>query len=125
MSSLADFGRYLSQQRELRGLTRDDVARSTRISSSLIAALEDGEAQRLPERVFVQNYVRAFAAVVGLEPDDALNRLREVPGLSPDPGPTPQMLERRRRIRAAVWAAIWAVGAGAAFAVLFRLIGRT
>ncbi len=42
-----EFGKYLSQQRELRGLSRDDVARETKIPPTLIAALEAGQVERL------------------------------------------------------------------------------
>ncbi|MET0401105.1 MAG: helix-turn-helix domain-containing protein, partial [Cystobacter sp.] len=38
-----EFGKYLSQQRELRGLSRDEVSRVTKISPSLLAALEEGQ----------------------------------------------------------------------------------
>lgn len=77
----ADFGRYLSQQRELRGMSRDEVARATKIPPTLLAALEAGQVERLPERVFVLNYVRAYARVIGLEPEEAVLRYEEVDGL--------------------------------------------
>ena len=41
----ADFGRYLTQQRELRGVSRADVATATKIPVNLIAALESGEVE--------------------------------------------------------------------------------
>ena len=69
-----DFGRYLQLQRELRGLSVDDVARQTKISPTLVSALESGQAERFPERVFVLNYVRSYAQAVGLKPDEVLSR---------------------------------------------------
>jgi cytoskeletal protein RodZ len=77
----ADFGKYLSQQRELRGMSRDEVARATKIPPTLLAALEAGQVERLPERVFVLNYVRAYAQVIGLAPEDAVLRYEEVDGV--------------------------------------------
>jgi cytoskeletal protein RodZ len=93
-----EFGKYLSQQRELRGLSRDEVSRVTKISPSLITALEEGQVERLPGRVFVVNYVRAYAQVIGLEPDEAVLRYEEVDKATPEPSPV--VLERERRRRA-------------------------
>ena len=90
-----EFGKYLSQQRELRGLSRDEVSRVTKISPSLITALEEGQVERLPGRVFIVNYVRAYAQVIGLEPDEAVLRYEEVDKATPEPSPV--VLERERR----------------------------
>lgn len=98
-----EFGKYLSQQRELRGLSRDEVSRVTKISPSLIAALEEGQVERLPSRVFVVNYIRAYATVIGLSPEDAILRFEEVDKATPEPSPV--VLERERRKRA--W---WVLG---------------
>jgi uncharacterized protein (DUF58 family) len=50
-ATFIDFGNFLRQQRELRGMSRDDVARSTRIPPTMVAALEDGQNDRFPELV--------------------------------------------------------------------------
>ena len=83
MKNLADFGRFLRQHRELRGLSREDVARTTRISPALIVALEEGQSGRLPEQVFIQNYARSYAQAIGLPEDEVLNQLLAVPGILP------------------------------------------
>ncbi|MFE8597611.1 helix-turn-helix transcriptional regulator [Archangium violaceum] len=97
-----EFGKYLSQQRELRGLSRDEVSQVTKISPSLIAALEEGQMERLPSRVFVVNYIRAYATVIGLAPEEAILRYEEVDKATPEPSPV--VLERERRRRA--WVAL-------------------
>jgi cytoskeletal protein RodZ len=74
----ADFGRYLTQQRELRGVSRADVASVTKIPVKLIAALENGDVDRLPERIFVVNYIRAYAQVIGMESQEAVLRFEEI-----------------------------------------------
>jgi cytoskeletal protein RodZ len=96
----ASFGRFLSQQRELRGLSRDAVATATRIPPTLIAALEDGLPQRLPERIFVLNYIRSYAQVVGLSFDEAVTRYEEIDGVQAAPEVPPKELEKQRRRRA-------------------------
>ena len=92
-----EFGKYLSQQRELRGLSRDEVSRVTKISPSLIAALEEGQVERLPSRVFVVNYIRSYALVIGLAPEDAVLRYEEVSKAAPEASPAALERERRRR----------------------------
>lgn len=79
---LLDFGRYLSQQRELRGLSRGDVVAVTKIPESTIAALEAGETERLPSRTYVLKFIRAYAQVIGLEPEETVLRYEEL-----DPSP--------------------------------------
>lgn len=99
-----DFGKYLSQQRELRGMSREDVSRETKIPPSLVAALEAGQVERLPERVFVLNYIRAYAQVIGLSPEEAALRYEEVDRVVP--APSPVQLEKERRKRAYVVLAV-------------------
>ncbi|HEX4620816.1 MAG TPA: helix-turn-helix domain-containing protein [Myxococcaceae bacterium] len=94
-----DFGRYLTQQRELRGLSRHDVVKATRIPASIIAALEDGQVERLPARVFVLNYIRAYAGTIGLAAEEALLRFEEI-DRTQQATPPPQALERQRKTKA-------------------------
>lgn len=124
-----DFGRYLRQQRELRGMSLDEVARSTKIPPTLLGALEEGQAERFPERVFVLNYIRSYANVVGLSADEALNRFQEIPGAPRAEHFDPASLEAARRERAltAMWLTVAAValGTGAfAFNALYALALR-
>ncbi|HYX91164.1 MAG TPA: helix-turn-helix transcriptional regulator [Myxococcaceae bacterium] len=98
----SEFGTYLAQQRELRGMTREEVADRTKISPSLLEALEDGNAERLPERVFVANYVRAYAQVIGLSPEEALLRYEEIHG-GENASAAPTDSGRPQRRRSGAW----------------------
>ncbi len=102
------FGRYLQVQRELRGLALDDVARQTKISPTLVAALEAGQAERFPSRIFVLNYIRSYATAVGLSPDDAVNRFHEIPESPKAEHFDPAALEvvRQERATSAMWTTI-------------------
>ncbi len=113
-----EFGKYLSQQRELRGLSRDEVSRVTKISPSLITALEEGQVERLPGRVFVVNYVRAYAQVIGLEPDEAVLRYEEVDKATPEPSPVALERERRRRAWFILAGVLVVLGVGAYVALM-------
>ena|SRR5712692_6598564 len=59
-------------------MSRAEVATATKIPVNLLAALENGQVERLPERVFVVNYIRAYAQVIGLATDEAVLRFEEV-----------------------------------------------
>jgi len=78
--SVGAFGRWLLQERELRGLGRDEVARLTKLGPAIIEALESGDPGRMPPRAYVQGYLRAYAAAVGLDADDVVLRWQEVAG---------------------------------------------
>ena len=106
-----DFGRYLKQQRELRGVSVDEIARSTKIPPTLIGALEEGQSERFPEHVFVLNYIRSYATAVGLSPDDAVNRYREIPEAPKPADFDPAALEvvRQERALRTMWALVAAL----------------
>ena len=74
------FGRWLSQERELRGLDRDEVARLSKLGPAIIGALESGDPDRMPPKAYVFGYLRSYAGVVGLDADDVVLRWQEVVG---------------------------------------------
>ncbi|MBX5480928.1 MAG: helix-turn-helix domain-containing protein [Myxococcaceae bacterium] len=94
-----EFGRYLTQQRELRGMSREDISQRTKIPKSVLLALETGQRERLPERVFVLNYIRAYAQAIGLAPEEAVLRYEEI-YTGANTLLTPVEQERRRRRKA-------------------------
>jgi transcriptional regulator with XRE-family HTH domain len=66
------FGDRLRRQRERRGVTLEAIARSTKVSASLFAALERGDCSRWPGGVYSRAYIRAYAELVGLDPNEAV-----------------------------------------------------
>lgn len=96
---MESFGRYLTRQRELRGLSRAEVAAITRISSRAIEALEEDRAGELPATVFVTGYLRSISAAIGLPVDDTLLRYQEWHALQPAPvAPAPERRAGRGRL---------------------------
>jgi cytoskeletal protein RodZ len=69
-----DFGQYLRQARERRGITLRQIAVTTRISHRILEALENNEIGRLPGGIFSRAFVRSYAQEVGLDPDDTVQR---------------------------------------------------
>ncbi len=67
-------GPYLRHHRTSRGLELEAIERVTRIRPALLEALEEGDASRLPEPVFVRGFVIAYARALGLPDPEALAR---------------------------------------------------
>jgi cytoskeleton protein RodZ len=65
----ADFGAYLREARERRGVSLREIAATTRISLSALEALERNNISRLPGGIFTRAFVRAYAREVGLDPE--------------------------------------------------------
>ena len=74
-------GAYLRHQRELRGLTPEELARTTRIPLRSLQRLEAG---RFDDDVdgFVRGFVRTVAEALGLNPDETVARMLLEPELS-------------------------------------------
>jgi cytoskeleton protein RodZ len=68
-------GPYLKEQRSLREIELDDVAKVTKISKQWLEAIESEEFDVLPGRAFVRGYIRAYANFMGLDVDDVMLRL--------------------------------------------------
>ena len=77
---LAAFGHWLSQQRELRGLSRASVVEQTRIPPAAAEALETGDEARLPPRAYLYGALRAYAGALGIDADEAVLRFEEAAG---------------------------------------------
>lgn len=65
----ADFGTFLRQAREHRGLTLQELAVTTKISARVLESLERNDPSKLPGGIFSRAFVRAYAREVGLDPD--------------------------------------------------------
>lgn len=66
------FGERLRREREMRGISLDDVAAATKIGTRLLRALEEEQFDRLPGGIFNKGYVRAYARHVGIDEEQAL-----------------------------------------------------
>ncbi len=80
---MTDFGGKLRQAREARGLSLRQIAVTTKISASVLEALERNDVSKLPGGIFSRSFVRSYAAEVGLDPDitvqDFLDRFQDEP----------------------------------------------
>jgi cytoskeleton protein RodZ len=67
--SSTPFGEHLKRERELRGVSLDEIAAATRIKTSFLEALENGRWNELPGGAFNRGFVRATAHFLGLDED--------------------------------------------------------
>jgi hypothetical protein len=114
------FGSRLKEQREARQLSLGDVARMTKIPERSLERLEHGRFEELPAEVFVRGFVRSYARVVGLDPEDMARRYGEVVTGKPGeaaPAPVASVITDEqpgpRRTRAAAVAPAGPVASGA------------
>lgn len=69
---MSEFGTQLKEARETRGLSLQQVAASTKISVSVLEALERGDFPRLPGGIFSRAFVRSYAVEVGANADEVV-----------------------------------------------------
>ncbi len=70
-------GKYLKRERELRGVSIEDIADSTRISVKLLVSLEDGDYENLPHRTFVKGFIQSYCKCLGIDRTDVVLRYEE------------------------------------------------
>jgi cytoskeletal protein RodZ len=64
---LKEIGAYLGQVRLQQAISLEEVATRTFIPLRLLKALEAGQADPLPEPVFIQGFIRRYADLLGLD----------------------------------------------------------
>lgn len=72
-----NFGNKLRAAREKRGVTLRQIANATKISVSVLEALERNDVKRLPGGIFGRGFVRSYAIEVGLEPEQTIQEFIE------------------------------------------------
>ncbi|MCB9556100.1 MAG: helix-turn-helix domain-containing protein [Deltaproteobacteria bacterium] len=106
-AALREFGLFLRAERELRDVALTEISSVTKVPMHLLEALEAGDAQRLPARVFVRGFVRAYGQHLGI-PDTEQRFLaacepRVTPAITPATEELPSAsngddLDGRRRV---------------------------
>jgi cytoskeleton protein RodZ len=66
------FGERLRREREMRGITLDEISESTKISRRHLESLEREDFDSLPGGIFNKGFVRAYARFLGLDEDQAV-----------------------------------------------------
>ena len=86
MGTVGSLGERLRREREMRGVSLDDIAEATKIGTRLLRALEEEHFELLPGGIFNKGFVRAYAKYLGLNEDEAVADYLAAAGeSSPDP----------------------------------------
>ncbi len=68
-----EFGPRLRQEREVRGMTLDELAVATKVSVDLWEGLERNDFSRWPSGISARAFVRDYANAIGLDADAVVN----------------------------------------------------
>ena len=77
---MISLGIRLRELREAKGVSLDDIARSTRVGRGHLEALESDSWGDLPSPVFVKGFIRAYCEFLEASPEEALGLYREATG---------------------------------------------
>jgi cytoskeleton protein RodZ len=84
LDSLMAVGARLTQLRESKNLSIDDVSARLKVSSAKLRALEAGDISQLPDTTFALGVVRSYAKMLGTDPAPFTQALRREKGV-PEP----------------------------------------
>lgn len=85
---MTSFGASLRRERELRGVSLQEIAASTKISVRMLKAIEDDRFDLLPQGLFVRGFVREYARSLGLDEQKTLTDLAFQTAQTPIPEAT-------------------------------------
>jgi hypothetical protein len=91
VEELKRIGAHLSQQRELRSLTIEDISAGTFVRPALLKAIETGNVEILPESIYVQGFIRRYGDFLGLNGQELAHQIPRVPLFTAD-DLTPEMV---------------------------------
>ncbi len=103
---MASFGENLRRERELRGISLEEIAATTKIKVGFLEAMEKDDLARLPGGIFARGFMRTYASYLGLDADQfiaeyqaaaqpkdyELSRLKSANRAAPPDKPRPPVL---------------------------------
>jgi cytoskeleton protein RodZ len=130
---MGSFGERLQREREMRGITLEEIADSTKIGTRSLRALEEEDFGKLPGGIFNKGFVRAYARYLGIDEEQAVTDFLAAAGDAepplPNPSPTEKLTTYRSGSRgwvAALALVVLAVGGYGAWRLnLWPLAGST
>jgi len=102
---MESIGRYLKRERELRQISLEELAQTTRIPLKMLRHIELDRFERLPGEVFAKGFLRAYARALGMDSDEVLARYgqgRRATVLTPAPITAITPPEKGRRFGIAI-----------------------
>ena len=97
-SPLQKVGEFLREARQGRNLSVEDLSSSLRIGNEQLIALEEGDENSLPEKVFIRAMVRRIAEKLNLDTSFILELLNEKKKNLPNSNPVIKKKNARKNI---------------------------
>ncbi len=69
---MGTFGERLQREREMRGITLEEIAEATKIGTRSLRALEQQDFDKLPGGIFNKGFVRAYSKYLGIDEDQSV-----------------------------------------------------
>jgi cytoskeleton protein RodZ len=85
---MGPFGERMQREREMRGITLDEIAEGTKITVRCLRAIEREEFSKLPGGIFNKGFVRAYARYIGIDEEQAVTDFLAASGHLEPPLPT-------------------------------------
>ena len=70
---MGSFGDKLKRERELRGVTLEEISKATKIGLRALQALEEEHFEQLPGGIFNKGFVRSYAKFLGLDEEQMVS----------------------------------------------------
>ncbi|UOE92780.1 RodZ domain-containing protein [Alkalihalobacillus sp. LMS39] len=92
---MSELGQRLKESREEKGMSLDDLQKSTKIQRRYLAAIEEGRFDTLPGKFYARAFVKSYSEAVGLNPDEIFEQYQnELPNPSREVKELPSRAER-------------------------------
>jgi len=82
---MGSFGERLRREREMRGITLNEIMESTKISRRHLESLENEDFDSLPGGIFNKGFVRAYARYLGIDEEQAVADYSAATEAPPEP----------------------------------------
>lgn len=69
---MGGFGENLRREREMRGITLQEIADTTKISVRFLEAVESEQFSKLPGGIFARSFIRSYAGYLGLDEEQVM-----------------------------------------------------
>jgi cytoskeleton protein RodZ len=69
---MKSLGEYLRAEREVRGISLEQISADTRISMAMLRAIEHGNVEQLPAPVLIKGFLKAYAKKICLDPEEVV-----------------------------------------------------
>jgi cytoskeleton protein RodZ len=84
MMELQEIGDLLRRERQKQGLSVDELMERTKISRRVILAIEEGQQSGLPHPVYAKGFVKTYAGILGLDPEEVGRAFSSIYGIEDD-----------------------------------------